>query len=131
MSAGFEIALTGGVDAARAARLAVAEHHPALAQRERYDLALLVTEVVTNAVRDGGAAEERPLRLECRNGQGRIRVEVIDPGTDFDSPARPAKGPGNGGWGLFLLDRLAESWGIREGPAGTCVWFEMPLGATR
>jgi anti-sigma regulatory factor (Ser/Thr protein kinase) len=131
MSAGFGIVLTGGVDAARAARLALAEHHPALPQPERYDLALLVTELVTNAVRHGGAAEHRPLRLECRNRQGRIRVEVIDPGTDFDSPARPAKGTGNGGWGPFLLDRIAESWGIRDAPAGTCVWFEMPLGATR
>lgn len=121
MSAGLQIALTGGADAARAARWAVAEHHPALPQPGRSDLALLVTELVANAVRDGGAAEDRPLQLECRNRHGRIRVEVIDPG----------KGTGNGGWGLFLLDRIAESWGIRDAPAGTCVWFEMPLGATR
>jgi hypothetical protein len=29
----------------------------------------------------------------------------------------------------LLLDRIAESWGTSDAPAGTCVWFEMPLGA--
>jgi hypothetical protein len=92
---------------------------------------LLVTELVTDAVRHGGAAEGRPLRLECRNGEGRIRVEVIDPGPDLDSAARLGKGTRNGDWRLILLDRIAESWGISDAPAGTGVWFEMPLGATR
>jgi anti-sigma regulatory factor (Ser/Thr protein kinase) len=130
MNAGFEIVLSGGVDAARAARRAIAENHPALPQPAQYDLELLVTELVTNAVRHGGAAEDRPLKLECQTRQGRIRVEVVDPGTDFDSPARPGNGTGNGGWGLFLLDRIAESWGVCPAPAGTCVWFEVPAGAT-
>ena len=130
MSAGFEIVLSGGLDAPRAARRAIAEQHPALPQQARYDLELLVTELVTNAVRHGGADEDRPLKLECRAHKGRIRVEVIDPGADCDSPPRPGNGAGNGGWRLLLLDRIAESWGVRPAPAGTCVWFEMPPGAT-
>jgi hypothetical protein len=31
-----------------------------------------------------------------------------------------------GGFGLFLLDQVAESWGVELDP-GICVWFELAL----
>jgi anti-sigma regulatory factor (Ser/Thr protein kinase) len=130
MSGGFAISLSGGVDAARAARRAIAEHHPALPQPVGYDLELLVTELVTNAVRHGGAAASQPVQVEVRTSRGRIRVDVVDPGVDFDAPPRPGNGDSNGGWGLFLLDKIAESWGVCPAPAGTCVWFEVPAGVS-
>jgi hypothetical protein len=57
-------------------------------------------------------------------------VDVVDPGVDFDAPPRPGNGDSNGGWGLFLLDKIAESWGVCPAPAGTCVWFEVPAGVS-
>jgi len=57
----------------------------------------------------------------------RVRVEVIDTGMRF-TQVRP--GPSrdeSGGWGLFLVDRIADSWGVARAAAGTCVWFELEL----
>ena len=31
-----------------------------------------------------------------------------------------------GGWGLYLLDRVARRWGVHEG--STHVWFEIARG---
>ena len=89
-----------------------------------------MTELVTNAVRHGGAATDRPLQVEFRRQADRIRVEVMDPGTDFEPPAPPTSGNASGGWGLFLVDQIAERWGVSPAPAGTCVWFELPAGVT-
>jgi anti-sigma regulatory factor (Ser/Thr protein kinase) len=129
MSDSFQLTVSGGVDAPSAARRAIAEHHPALPQPEQDDILLLVTELVTNAVRHGGAASQH-VQVEVWSGGGRIRVNVVDPGLDFDAPARPRNGDSNGGWGLFLVDKIAESWGVCPAPAGTCVWFEVPAGVT-
>lgn len=130
MSDSFQLTLGGGADAPAAARRAIAEHHPMLPQPVKDNVLLLVTELVTNAVRHGGAAASQPVQVEVRSSRGRIRVDVVDPGVDFDAPPRPGNGNSNGGWGLFLLDKIAESWGVSPAPAGTCVWFEVPAGVS-
>jgi anti-sigma regulatory factor (Ser/Thr protein kinase) len=130
MSAGFEIMLSGGLDAGRDARRALAANDPTLSISVQNDISLLVTELVSNAVRHGGAAPDRPLHVECRRRDGHVRVEVIDSGTEFEQPTLPGGGDSSGGWGLFLVDRIAERWGVCPAAAGTCVWFEMPAGAT-
>jgi anti-sigma regulatory factor (Ser/Thr protein kinase) len=129
VTGGFEIVLDGGVEAGRDARRAIALNDPTLPQPVQEDVWLLVTELVTNGIRHGGAAADRPLRLAFQRQAGRVRVEVVDPGTDFDPPPEPSPGDDSGGWGLFLVDRIAESWGVSPAPTGTCVWFEMPSGA--
>jgi|SRR5215211_2066743 len=130
MRTGFEVVLSGDVEAAGAARRALAEGDPTLSPSLRDDLSLLVTELVTNAVLHGGAATDRPIRVEFRRRDGRIRVEVVDPGTDFELATPPESGDSSGGWGLFLVDQIAERWGVCPAPAGTCVWFEVPAGVT-
>ena len=129
MSAGFEVVLRGGTDAAWFARRAIADDDPTLPLSLRDDLSLLVTELVTNAVRHGGATPDRPLKLEIRRQADCIHVEVVDPGTRFDLPAPSTNGDSSGGWGLFLVDRIADRWGIGPAPDGTRVWFELPAGA--
>ena len=130
MSAGFDVAVCGGADAPRLARQAIAANDPTLPPSVRADVSLLVTELVTNAVRHGGAATDRPLQVEFRRQADRVRVEVMNPGTDFEPPAPPTSGNASGGWGLFLVDQIAERWGVSPAPAGTCVWFEVPAGVT-
>jgi anti-sigma regulatory factor (Ser/Thr protein kinase) len=130
MSSGFAVALRGRVDAPGLARRAIVANDPTLPPSVQDDVALLLTELVTNAVRYGGAATDRPLQVEFRRQADRIRVEVVDPGTNFEPPAPPTSGAASGGWGLFLVDQLAERWGVRPAPAGTCVWFELPAGLT-
>jgi len=130
MSAGFDVVLSAGVDAPSAARRAIAEKAPALPPSLKDDVSLLVTELVTNAVLHGGAADERPVQVEFRRQADRIRVEVVDPGKAFEPPLTPSNGDSSGGWGLFLVDQIAARWGVCPASTGTCVWFELPAGAT-
>jgi len=129
MSAAFEVVLESGVDAAGAARRAIAANDPALPPAVQDDVSLLVTELVTNAVLHGGAGMDRPLQLDFWRDHARIRVEVVDPGTNFEAPSQPMNGDSSGGWGLFLVDRIADSWGVCPAADGTCVWFELPATA--
>jgi anti-sigma regulatory factor (Ser/Thr protein kinase) len=130
VSAGFELVLRGGVDAPGLARRAIAANDPTLPPSVQGDVALLVTELVTTTVRHGGAVTDRPLQVEFRRQADRIRVEVVDPGTNFEPPAPPTSGDASGGWGLFLVDQVAERWGVCPAPAGSRVWFELPAGLT-
>jgi anti-sigma regulatory factor (Ser/Thr protein kinase) len=126
----FEVVLPRDVEAAGVARRAIVESEPTLPPSLRDDLSLLVTELVTNAVLHGGAADDRPVQVEFRRQGDRIRVEVIDPGTVFELAAAPMSGDASGGWGLFLVDQIAERWGVHPASSGTCVWFELPAGVT-
>ena len=67
------------------------------------DAVLVASELVTNAVRHGGAPTDAEA-VEVRAHRGRVRLEVVDPGTGFDPGGH---GPRHDGYGLHLLDRLA------------------------
>jgi anti-sigma regulatory factor (Ser/Thr protein kinase) len=99
---------------------------PSLPESERGTLRLLVSELVTNSVRHAGTAER--VALAVRIDGGMIHVEVRDGGTGF-VPGKPeprgADG-GFGGYGLFLVARMATRWGV-ETTQGTRVWFELDL----
>jgi anti-sigma regulatory factor (Ser/Thr protein kinase) len=87
---------------------------------EREDAAkLLLTELVTNAVKYGGAG---PLQVELRSGPKAFRAEVVDDGSGFEARPRDTSDTGTpGGWGLHLVDQLSDRWGMHEG--STHVWF--------
>jgi anti-sigma regulatory factor (Ser/Thr protein kinase) len=103
------------------ARGALGELSGSLSPARLEDVRLLVSELVTNAVRH---AQGEVVRLVVLLRGGRLRVEVHDPGHGFevrapvDDPVRAS------GWGLVLVDELADSWGVDANP-GTNVWFEM------
>ncbi|HEV8296782.1 MAG TPA: ATP-binding protein [Acidimicrobiales bacterium] len=83
--------------------------------------ALLVSEVVTNAVRHGA----RPIAMRVIWIDGALRVEVRDGSARL--PARKATPDANGGFGLVLVDALAHRWGADPAPGGKIVWFELDL----
>ncbi|MGW7059126.1 SpoIIE family protein phosphatase [Streptomyces sp. NPDC054904] len=84
-------------------------------------LELLVSEVVTNAVRYA----ERPVTLRL------LRTDVLRCEVGDDSPQLPrqrrARDTDEGGRGLFLVNRLARRWGATRLSSGKVVWFELPL----
>jgi anti-sigma regulatory factor (Ser/Thr protein kinase) len=92
---------------------------PGLADGQVETLRLLVSEVVTNAVRHGGAMAPVELRVAWN---AEIRVEVIDRGDGFMSHPRTATLGEPGGFGLYLVGRLASRWGV-ESNGATRVWF--------
>ena len=89
---------------------------------------LLVTELVANALRHGGLDERDRIELDVRSSpSGRLHVEVLDPGNGFDPEAVRPNGDPEGGWGLRLLERLSDDWGVDRRRDRTCVWFEVML----
>lgn len=81
---------------------------------------LLVSEVVTNAVRHAGTGGTVELR---RTEQG-IRIDVADHGSGV--PVRRTPGPDEiAGRGLGIVDTLASRWGVEELEDGKVVWFEL------
>lgn len=83
-------------------------------------VALLVSEVATNAMVHGnGRVDVRVL------SHGRtLRVEVADSSPDLPR-LRRASELDEGGRGLALVDALATSWGAQPDPNGKTVWFEL------
>ena len=84
------------------------------------DLRLVVSELVTNAIVHGPRREPIELKLVVE-GRDRISGEVIDQGEGVVEIRESADE--GGGWGLRLLDRVSERWGVHEG--STHVWFEL------
>ncbi|HEV2951564.1 MAG TPA: ATP-binding protein, partial [Actinomycetota bacterium] len=63
------------------------------------------------------------IEVRIRGSRSMLHVDVIDPGPGFDPRhLRPSRE--NGGWGLWLLDRLATRWGVERNHV-TKVWFEL------
>ncbi|WP_256104061.1 ATP-binding protein [Streptomyces sp. ODS05-4] len=82
---------------------------------------LLVSELVGNAVRHTGA---RVFGLRLHRRRGSIRVEVRDPSRGLPC-LLPVRETDVSGRGLFLVDTLADRWGVDLLPRGKTTWFEM------
>ena len=81
---------------------------------------LLVSEVVTNAVRHASSAP----RIEAHLGPDSVRVAVYD--ADPRLPERREPDVGRpGGRGLHLLDQIASRWAAEPSGSGKVVWFEL------
>jgi anti-sigma regulatory factor (Ser/Thr protein kinase) len=91
--------------------------------RER-DVRLLVSELVTNAVRHANITPGDVILLVIDLEDSILRVEVHDPGGGF-IPRAPAPDPARpSGWGLYLVEELADRWGV-DSDERTLVWFEL------
>lgn len=87
------------------------------------DAELLVTELVTNAVRHGALRPGDDIKVKVHGGDDHVCVEVSDPGVGFPHRPHMPRPDRAGGFGLFLLDRMARMWGVSRPP--TRVWFEL------
>jgi anti-sigma regulatory factor (Ser/Thr protein kinase) len=94
------------------------------------DVRLLVSELVTNSVRHSGSGPPESVGLDVAVDSDTIRVEVRDPGSGFEPRPRTADRNRPGGWGLYLVDRLADRWGVVRNHF-TRVWFEIDRDGVR
>jgi anti-sigma regulatory factor (Ser/Thr protein kinase) len=83
---------------------------------------LLISEVVSNAVRHGSGAPGSWIGLTITDAGPFVRVAVWDQGAGFDLAEIDRRGHRGG---LFLLDTMSYDWGIEQTAAGTEVWFEI------
>ena len=90
----------------------------------RHNATLLLSEVVTNAVRH---AHGGTIVVAVTLSDSHLLAQVHDDSSN--PPARRAAGE-TGGWGLGLLDELSTQWGVdQQSDDGKIVWFEIDDGA--
>ena len=123
MTTSTTLCLQGGLDAPAAARHWLLRHDEWPSEQQRDEVALMLCEVVTNAVLHGGVGVDAELIIDVVSDEHAVTFTVHDRGSGFlrpmlDQPQRDR------GYGLFILDQLAHRWGVRRTPGGACVWFE-------
>ena len=120
MSVKLHLRLPRHDSAAGIARKALDRRFAGELDRQRAgDLALVVSELVTNAVVHGRGAISLIVRLD---GEG-VYGEVVDDGGGFEREVRE-RGPDDvSGRGLHIVDVMSNRWGVHEGT--THVWFEL------
>jgi two-component sensor histidine kinase len=94
-----------------------------LRQRTFEELVLLVTELVSNSVRHAGLRRDQRIRIRVSLAGSTVRAEVREPGRGF-KPELPPTPERAGGFGLFLVNRLANRWQVSE-DGETAVSFEL------
>ena len=85
------------------------------------DIKLMVSQLVTNGIVHGSARRDTPVLLDLVVN-GDIQCRVLDRGPGFAGYTHPR--PDGGGWGLQVVEQLADRWGMQRSPQQTEVWFE-------
>lgn len=113
--------------AVRAARRALDPLSEYIGEEALQELHLLVSELVSNAVRHTGLDSSNAVGVEVTVEPSILRALVSDPGPGFDLAAVPKPDPERvGGWGLYLVEQMTDRWGVeRDDGARTRVWFEI------
>ncbi|MGV9500422.1 ATP-binding protein [Streptomyces sp. NPDC003642] len=86
---------------------------------------LLTSELVTNAI----VHTDHDAVLTATVGPRGLHVEVRDFVACRPRPRRPVADDGTNGRGLFLVESLADAWGVRPHGVGKAVWFELEARA--
>jgi hypothetical protein len=128
-AAPVSLRLPRGPEAPRLAREAVFDRFAdRLGRAAVYDVALVVSELVTTSVQDPEAGDLEEVGLDVGLVDDHVLIAVSDRGAQI-VPRRFSRG--TAAWrslGLLLVDRLAGSWGVaRDGTGRTRVWCELPL----
>jgi anti-sigma regulatory factor (Ser/Thr protein kinase) len=121
--------IRGGPSAPGQARKSVlSKLHGQIARDRESDAALLVSELVTNSVLHAHVGPDEELTVEVTKIADRLRITVADPGSRLEPCLRPHDLESPGGLGLFLVDKLAVSWGAAHDDGGaTRVWCDLAL----
>jgi anti-sigma regulatory factor (Ser/Thr protein kinase) len=109
-----------------AARNALSALDGLIDEDARGKLRLLVTELLTNAVVHGSKRPTDSITMRVSVAADTIRVRVRDRGPGLARKPKARRGqPRSEGWGLLLVDRLADRWGVVAEPNE--LWFELDL----
>jgi anti-sigma regulatory factor (Ser/Thr protein kinase) len=116
-------------DAAFAARQAIDEFGRELNEDLLSDVRLLVTELIACRVQRPVATAASWVELDVAMEDGHLHVEVRDFGQRwvFEPSPFTYEPESSSGWGLYLVDRLADRWSLVRGETSTRIWFEFDL----
>jgi anti-sigma regulatory factor (Ser/Thr protein kinase) len=111
---------------ARQVACALAAHYLDAKQFKAFEL--VVTEVVSNAVRHGGTGDQ--IRLAMTPKDGYMCVQVTDSGAGLVPRPGALEADDDGGFGLFIVEQLTRRWGVTREDKRTRVWFELDFAAS-
>ena len=90
------------------------------------DVALVISELLSNALRHAGPLPGSKIRVAWRIDADGVRVSVSDGGgptvPELGEPTQAA----TGGRGLRIVEKLSRRWGTSADEDGTTVWAEVP-----
>jgi anti-sigma regulatory factor (Ser/Thr protein kinase) len=91
------------------------------------DVALVISELFSNALRHAGPLPGAQIRVTWRIEPVSVRVSVSDGGgPTVPELGEPTQGA-TGGRGLRIVAKLSSRWGTSAGDDGTTVWAEVPV----
>jgi anti-sigma regulatory factor (Ser/Thr protein kinase) len=111
----------GAVSEARTWAAAVT--HGLLGADQAHSLRLIVSELVTNALRHGLDGERIDLAVTPKPEF--LCVQVTDDGPGLAPRPRALDTEDVGGYGLFFVEQLTRRWGVTRENRRTRVWFEL------
>jgi signal transduction histidine kinase len=114
-------AIPGAV--AQARRWAAGVAGGLLAAEQGDNLRLIISELVTNALRHGAPGERIDLAMTPKSGY--LCVQVTDDGPGIAPRPRATAPEEHGGFGLFFVEQLTRRWGVTRENRRTRVWFEL------
>ena len=94
-----------------------------LAPEQEDNLRLVISEVVTNALRHGAPGEQIDLAVTAK--EEFLCVQVSDDGPGLAPRPRAMTPDDHGGFGLFFVEQLTRRWGVTRENQRTRVWFEL------
>lgn len=98
-----------------------------LSPERAWDLRLVVSEVITNAVCHGGTRDD--VRVVAVAKDDYLCVKVTDAGEGIAPRPRATAPAEDGGFGLMLVERLTRRWGMTREGGHTRIWFEFDFDA--
>jgi anti-sigma regulatory factor (Ser/Thr protein kinase) len=122
----LRFSVDGGLEAAATARYTVTDGlGPEVGQRSIEDVLLVISELVTNAVRHAGASSGEKIDVAVTNLGQLIRIEVVDGEPEAAPQLRDDDRPG--GMGLLVVSGLCRDWGTQRNGDHKTVWAEYSL----
>jgi anti-sigma regulatory factor (Ser/Thr protein kinase) len=116
-------------DGPRIARNAVlARLDGSVTDQTAHDIALLISELVTNSVVHSDLRTEDTVLVELAVVDDRLTITVSDHGSDLLPHLLPWDPTTPHGLGLHLVDAISANWGVRNSAGATQVWCELALG---
>jgi anti-sigma regulatory factor (Ser/Thr protein kinase) len=120
-----EVSIPASRDAPRMAREVLDRWLSALVgQPTTAAVRLAASELVTNAVRHGRLAVGSALRLSVDVGERTVHVDVQQATATSDAEVVSDRPAGSGGFGMAIVEDVADRWGVVDGTPGS-VWFDV------
>jgi anti-sigma regulatory factor (Ser/Thr protein kinase) len=91
------------------------------------DVALVISELLSNALRHAGPLSDGQIRVAWRLDPDSVQVSVRDGGGPTEPELGQPTQAATGGRGLRIVEKLSRGWGTSQDDEGSTVWARVPV----